>query len=94
MNNETRYVLQLMDVQQIAENAGVQLKKSEAKRVLNEAYSTMCNTCESLLAEKAKELFSNVDNPVEGSEQQQVVSEAPQADASPEAGSQGPEEGE
>ena len=94
MNNETRYVLQLMDVQQIAENAGVQLKKSEAKRVLNEAYATMCNTCESLLAEKAKELFSNVGNPTESAEQQQTVSEAPQANASTEASPQGQEEGE
>jgi len=94
MNNETRYVLQLMDVQEIAENAGVKLKKSEAKAVLNTAYANMCNACESILGETAKELFPNVSNPVEGSEQQQVVSEAPQADASPEAGSQGPEEGE
>ena len=56
--SETKYTLQLVDVQEIAKNAGIELKKSEAKEVLNQAFTEMCNSCENILAEKAKEFFN------------------------------------
>lgn len=54
---ETKYVLQLVDVQEIAKNAGFELTKGQAKELLNTCYTELCNTCEEILGENAKILF-------------------------------------
>jgi hypothetical protein len=54
---ETKIVLQLVDIQEIAKNAGVEITKAQAKTLLNECFTDICSAQESILGEKAKVLF-------------------------------------
>lgn len=55
---ETKYELKLVDIQQIANNCGVEISKSQAKKLLNDMFCNLCNENEKLLGNRAKEMFN------------------------------------